>query len=150
METNGVICYSIHPSNLAHSWKECTKRRLDMEEARSLDQDQWDRGPKSLPGKSCGQVSKFSNDWFLSITNLITLFQLTLFIHPHRRRSIGNKGTDDKLSTGPPSQRIGRHSRNLYKAVPRFGEFCSCCCLPLLPQLACSILATWELLSPWG
>ena len=23
-----------------------------------------------------------------------------------------------------------------------FGEFCSCCCLPLLPQLACSILAT--------
>ena len=33
---------------------------------------------------------------------------------------------------------------NLYKAVPRFGEFCSCCCLPLLPQLAGSILATWE------
>ena len=31
-----------------------------------------------------------------------------------------------------------------YKAVPRFGEFCSCCCLPLLPQLARSILATWE------
>ena len=29
---------------------------------------------------------------------------------------------------------------NLYKAVPRFGEFCSCYCLPLLPQLACSIL----------
>ena len=27
-----------------------------------------------------------------------------------------------------------------YKAVPRFGEFCSCCCLPPLPQLACSIL----------
>ena len=23
-----------------------------------------------------------------------------------------------------------------------FGEFCSCCCLPLLPQLACSILPT--------
>ena len=33
---------------------------------------------------------------------------------------------------------------NLYKAVPRFGEFCFCCCSPLLPQLACSILATWE------
>ena len=31
----------------------------------------------------------------------------------------------------------------LYKEGPRFGEFCSCCCLPLLPQLACSILATW-------
>ena len=29
-------------------------------------------------------------------------------------------------------------------AVPRFGEFCFCCCLPLMPQLACSILATWE------
>ena len=28
-------------------------------------------------------------------------------------------------------------------ASARFGEFCSCCCLPLLPQLACSILATW-------
>ena len=27
--------------------------------------------------------------------------------------------------------------------VPRFGEFCFCCYLPLLPQLACSILATW-------
>ena len=24
-----------------------------------------------------------------------------------------------------------------------FGEVGSCCCLPLLPQLACSILATW-------
>ena len=33
---------------------------------------------------------------------------------------------------------------NLYKAVPRFGEFWSCCCLPLLHQLACNILATWE------
>ena len=30
-----------------------------------------------------------------------------------------------------------------HKAVPRFGEFCSCYCLPL-PQLACSILATRE------
>ena len=24
-----------------------------------------------------------------------------------------------------------------------FGEFCSCCCLPLLPELACSIHETW-------
>ena len=31
-----------------------------------------------------------------------------------------------------------------FKAVPRFSEFCYCCCVPLLPQLACSILATWE------
>ena len=31
---------------------------------------------------------------------------------------------------------------NLYKAVPRFGEFCFCFCLPLLPQLVCSILTT--------
>ena len=27
--------------------------------------------------------------------------------------------------------------------APRFGEFCSCSCLPLLPQIACSIHATW-------
>ena len=33
---------------------------------------------------------------------------------------------------------------NLLKAVARFGEFCSWCCLPLLPQLTCSILATWK------
>ena len=31
-----------------------------------------------------------------------------------------------------------------YKSVPRFGEPCSCCCLPLLSQLPCRILATWE------
>ena len=30
------------------------------------------------------------------------------------------------------------------KFVPRFGEFRSCCCLPVLPQLSCSILATLE------
>ena len=30
-----------------------------------------------------------------------------------------------------------------YKAGPRFGEFCSCFCSTLLPQLACSILTTW-------
>ena len=29
------------------------------------------------------------------------------------------------------------------KALARFGEFCSCCCLPLLPQLAWSIHETW-------
>ena len=37
-----------------------------------------------------------------------------------------------------------RNTENLYKAVPRFGEFCSCFCFPLLPKHACSILATWE------
>ena len=31
-----------------------------------------------------------------------------------------------------------------YRTVPRSGELCYCCCLPLLPQLTCSILATWE------
>ena len=31
-----------------------------------------------------------------------------------------------------------------YEAIPRFSEFFSCCCLPLLPQLDCSILTTWE------
>ena len=30
------------------------------------------------------------------------------------------------------------------KDVLRFGEYCSCFCLPLLPQLPCSILGTWE------
>ena len=30
------------------------------------------------------------------------------------------------------------------KRIPRFGEFCYCCCSPLLPQRACNILATWE------
>ena len=30
------------------------------------------------------------------------------------------------------------------KTVPRLWEFCSCCCLPLLPGLAWKILATWE------
>ena len=30
-----------------------------------------------------------------------------------------------------------------YKTVPRFGELCFCCCLPLRPKLACSILVTW-------
>ena len=33
---------------------------------------------------------------------------------------------------------------NLYKVVLRFGEFCSCCSLRVLPKFACSILATWE------
>ena len=33
---------------------------------------------------------------------------------------------------------------------PRFGEFCSCCCLPCLPQLAWEILETWgPLFSPF-
>ena len=30
-------------------------------------------------------------------------------------------------------------------AVWRFGELCSCCCLPLLLQLVSSILADWAL-----
>ena len=30
------------------------------------------------------------------------------------------------------------------KVVPRLREFCSFSCLPLLPGLACRILATWE------
>ena len=30
------------------------------------------------------------------------------------------------------------------KLIPRFGEFCYCCCSPLLPQRACNILATCE------
>ena len=38
----------------------------------------------------------------------------------------------NKLST-----RVGQNS------WPRFGEFCSCCCLPFLPQLAWRIHAFW-------
>ena len=39
--------------------------------------------------------------------------------------------------------------RNIYrarqkKASARFGEFCYCCFLPLLPELACSIHLTWK------
>ena len=30
------------------------------------------------------------------------------------------------------------------KAGPRFGGLYSCCCSPLLPGLACRILATWD------
>ena len=37
-----------------------------------------------------------------------------------------------------------QNAGNLYKDVPRFGEFCSCCYLTPQLQLACSILATWE------
>ena len=33
---------------------------------------------------------------------------------------------------------------NLYKALPRFGDLSSCCCLGLLSQLVCSILTTWK------
>ena len=39
---------------------------------------------------------------------------------------------------------IACYTENICKAVPSFGKFCSCCCLPRLPQLACSILVTWE------
>ena len=31
----------------------------------------------------------------------------------------------------------------LLKGFGKVGEFCTCCCLPLLPELACSIHATW-------
>ena len=30
------------------------------------------------------------------------------------------------------------------KAFARFGGFCSCCCLPLLPELACHNHTTWQ------
>ena len=44
------------------------------------------------------------------------------------------------------SLRLKRYYTGLqYKVGPRFGEFCSCCCSPLLPQLACSILPTLDL-----
>ena len=40
--------------------------------------------------------------------------------------------------------KCSQYTGSLYKAIPRFGEFWSCCCLPLLPQIACSIPATWK------
>ena len=39
---------------------------------------------------------------------------------------------------------VARYTWPGKKAIPRFGESCSCCCLPLLSQLGGSILATWE------
>ena len=35
-------------------------------------------------------------------------------------------------------------STSRLRSIPRFGEFCSCCCLQLPPQLAWSIITTWE------
>ena len=46
--------------------------------------------------------------------------------------------TGDQTQTG----RVGETTGLGYKVVPRFGEFCSCCCISLLPELGCSILAT--------
>ena len=40
-------------------------------------------------------------------------------------------------------RRRHRHSWAQNNIRKRFGEFCSCCCSPLLPQLAWSTLATW-------
>ena len=37
---------------------------------------------------------------------------------------------------------LKRHTEQEIMVGAWFGEFCSCCCLPLLPQLACSILRT--------
>ena len=56
------------------------------------------------------------------------------------------KGENFLLPSGGVADRVFEElcTGNLYKAVPRFGEFCLCCCLPLLPQLASSILAIWE------
>ena len=35
------------------------------------------------------------------------------------------------------------------RVLPRLSEFCYCCCLPFLPQLAYSILATWKVFFWW-
>ena len=47
------------------------------------------------------------------------------------RKFSGTRWTEAPISTEPELM-VGMW----------FGEFCSCCCLPLLPQLACSILPT--------
>ena len=61
---------------------------------------------------------------------------------PHHKR---HKGACAEIvfSLGRPPLLCGTELG--YKVGPRFGEFFSCCCLPLLPGLACSIHATWGL-----
>ena len=78
-------------------------------------EDPWD---SSLDSHSTQQPSSSSTDWFKCI-------------YPH-------KNVENTLS-----RRSQLQSPN-ESLCTWFGEFCSCCCLPLLPQLACSILATWE------
>ena len=48
------------------------------------------------------------------------------------------------IKCNSPWQKAERCTGLDLKAVPRFGELCSCRCSPLLPQLACSTLATWD------
>ena len=52
--------------------------------------------------------------------------------------SSSSQGCEAK--TRSQAVRTGLH----YEAVPRFGEFWSCSCLPLLPKFAYNILATWK------
>ena len=56
-----------------------------------------------------------------------------------RRERVGGHVTANYVLGLQPqfNQEIGNYTGNLYKAVPRFGEFCLCYCLPLLTQLAC-------------
>ena len=49
-----------------------------------------------------------------------------------------------QLSPGRSCQNCHCTSVPGQKTVPSLWEFCSCCCLPLLPGLAWKILATWE------
>ena len=53
--------------------------------------------------------------------------------HVHLQAAAGLSHVGDTLHSTEPGQ----------KASARFGEFCSCCCLPPLPQLASSIHSTW-------
>ena len=66
------------------------------------------------------------------------------FICGHKQPSSVHRAAFSQKKMFCPSTAGGETTGNLVKAIPRFGEFCSCCCSPLLPQLACSILATWE------
>ena len=62
---------------------------------------------------------------------------------PWRARCEGGREGRRTSSCRSSSQWPTKSTGLDYKAVPRLGQLCSCCCLPILPQLACSILATW-------
>ena len=87
---------------------------------------------------------------------------------PPRRRDGRTNGRTSHPAGRPkvPAVSLQRncHLRSFYLQLQPFNRFvprviqgisirpfpgCRCCCLPLMPQLACSILATWEIPCTW-
>ena len=56
--------------------------------------------------------------------------------------SLSSQLTRSHAMTAAPMRRIVRGEIGLSRCT-RFGEFYNCCILSLVPQLACSIHATW-------